>query len=306
MSVAPGGYAWWYVDGISDDGTRAITVIGFIGSVFSPYYRWAGRRDPLDHCCMNVVLNGKGGRWAMTERGRSAVERDAEHFAIGPSAMRWEGGALVIVIDELSVPHLRRIKGTIRVIPSAVTEIEAVLDAAGAHVWRPLAPVSRIEVALERPAWRWSGHGYLDSNFGTRALEDDFGYWTWSRLPHGDGARVFYEAERRDGSQLALALAFGADGSVRETTAPPKAALPRTLWRVRRETRADPGARPSQLRSMLDAPFYSRSVMRTRIEGTETVGMHEALDLDRFASPVVQMLLPVKMPRRARWRQAGA
>ena len=33
IDVPPDGYAWWYVDGISDDGERAISIIGFIGSV---------------------------------------------------------------------------------------------------------------------------------------------------------------------------------------------------------------------------------------------------------------------------------
>src|ERR1700761_382753 len=31
------GYAWWYIDGLSDDGRHAITVIAFLGSVFSPF-----------------------------------------------------------------------------------------------------------------------------------------------------------------------------------------------------------------------------------------------------------------------------
>ena len=37
IDVKPNGYAWWYVDGISNDGNRAISIIGFIGSVFSPW-----------------------------------------------------------------------------------------------------------------------------------------------------------------------------------------------------------------------------------------------------------------------------
>ncbi|HCF18949.1 MAG TPA: carotenoid 1,2-hydratase, partial [Rhodospirillum rubrum] len=43
--VAPGGYAWWYVDAFSDDGAQAFTLNAFVGSVFSPYYHWAKRRD---------------------------------------------------------------------------------------------------------------------------------------------------------------------------------------------------------------------------------------------------------------------
>jgi carotenoid 1,2-hydratase len=68
---------------------------------------------------------------------------------------------------------------------------------------------------------------------------------------------------------------------------------------VARDTRADPGYQPKQVQSMLDAPFYSRSAVRTRLDGEETVGVHEALDLDRFASRWVQTLLPFRMPRRS-------
>ena len=37
VMVEKNGDAWWYVDGISQDGTKAISIIGFIGSVFSPW-----------------------------------------------------------------------------------------------------------------------------------------------------------------------------------------------------------------------------------------------------------------------------
>jgi hypothetical protein len=48
---------------------RAVSVIGFIGSVFSPWYAWSGRGDPGNHCCINVATYGRGGRFAMTDRG---------------------------------------------------------------------------------------------------------------------------------------------------------------------------------------------------------------------------------------------
>ena len=44
IEVKPNGYAWWYIDGISNDGKKAISIIGFIGSVFSPWYYWSGRK----------------------------------------------------------------------------------------------------------------------------------------------------------------------------------------------------------------------------------------------------------------------
>ena len=52
---------------------------------------------------------------------------------------------------------------------------------------------------------------------------------------------------------------------------------------------------------MLDAPFYSRSAVKTRLNGEETVGVHEALDLVRFRNPLMKPILAVRVPRRARW-----
>jgi carotenoid 1,2-hydratase len=275
-------------------------VIGFIGSVFSPWYAWSGRGNPADHCCLNVLTSGPGGRWTMTDRGAAALAVSARTLRIGPSAMHWDGGRLTVTIDELTWPHMRRLRGEVVLTPVAVTGVELPLTGAGTHVWRPFAPSARIEVRLDRPGWTWTGHGYLDANFGTAALEADFRYWTWGRFPTRGGATVFYDAIRADGSELALGIRFrGAEAEVIEP--PPKAGLARSRWAVRRETRADPGHRPRQVMSMLDAPFYCRSAIVTRIGGEETVGVHEALDLTRFARPWLKPLLAFKVPRRARW-----
>ncbi len=184
-------------------------MIGFIGSVFSPWYAWSGRRDPANHCCINVATYGRGGRFTMTDRGRGALLTTGDELRVGPSAMRWERDRLVIEIDEVSGPPvISRVRGTITVIPEAVTQVELPLTPDGVHVWRPFAPKARVEVRLEKAGWRWDGHGYFDSNFGTRALEADFRFWTWGRYPTRDGALCFYDATRMDGSELTAAVAF--------------------------------------------------------------------------------------------------
>ena len=45
------------------------------------------------------------------------------------------------------------------------------LDGAARHRWSPIAPCARIEVALDRPASRWSGVAYCDTNEGDAPLE---------------------------------------------------------------------------------------------------------------------------------------
>lgn len=235
----------------------------------------------------------------MTERGSRWLGTSADRLEIGPSAMTWTGSELVIDIDEWSgVPLVGRMRGRVTVRPSALTSVELPLTPDGAHVWRPFAPVSDIEVDLEGAGNRWTGHGYLDANFGTRALEADFGFWTWGRFPTGDGATCIYDADRLDGTHLASAFRFGPDGSAEEVEAPPRTPFRRSLWAVRRETRADAGTVPKQALNMLDAPFYSRSAVTTRLDGEETTGVHEALDLRRFRSPLLKPMLSVRVPRR--------
>ena len=55
---------------------------------------------------------------------------------------------------------------------------------------------------------------------------------------------------------------------------------------------------PRQALALLDAPFYSRSVVRTQLGGEVVTGVHEALDVDRFRQGWMKWLLAVRVPRR--------
>ena len=252
--------------------------------------------------CINVATYGPGGRFAMTDRGAGALRQTPSRLEVGPSMMRWAGDRLVIDIDEISSPPLiSRLRGQITVTPAALTSVELPLTEDDAHIWRPFAPRAGISVDIARPGWQWEGEGYFDANFGTRALEDDFAYWTWGRFPTGDGATCLYDCIRRDGTKLAAAFGFDRTGRAATLPLPPKAPLNRSLWAVKRETRADPGYQPRQVQAMLDAPFYTRSAIRTKLNGEETVGVHEALDLRRFRSPILKPMLALRVPRRPHW-----
>lgn len=299
-AVPPGGYRWWYLDGLSDDGRHGLTIIGFVGSVFSPYYaraRRKGRGDPENFCALNVALYGAGGhRWAMTERGRRWINRDATQFTIGPSAMRWEDGVLVIDIDEVTVPIPSRLRGQVRLTPSAICSHEVKLDAEGLHVWRPVAPFSAIEASFEKPALRWSGIGYHDSNWGAVPLEDSFESWVWSRAAMKDGAAIVYDTVLRGGGTSAFALHIDADGRVEDRPLPPRRDMRTTFWRMARHMRAARGFEAVSL--FEDSPFYARTLLKLETEEGLADAFHESLSLARFRNPVVQMMLPFKMPRR--------
>jgi carotenoid 1,2-hydratase len=300
QDVPPGGYVWWYVDALSDDGAHALTLIAFIGSVFSPYYavaRKLGGGDPLNHCALNVALYGARKRWALTERTRADLWRSDSALAIGPSRLDWDGTTLTVAIDEITVPWPSRVRGTVRVTPAALVEKTFALDGGGKHRWQPIAPCARVEVSMSAPELRWSGDAYLDCNFGEEPLEKSFVRWDWARLPVPGGTAVLYDASRHDGTDLSLALRLGADGDIEAFPPPPRATLPSTLWGIGRQARSDDGA-PVVVKALEDTPFYARSLIRASLFGRSSLGMHESLSLDRVAHPVVRAMLPFRMPRR--------
>jgi carotenoid 1,2-hydratase len=272
--------------------------------VFSPYYararRHAGRAagaDPLNHCAVNIALYGRGGpRWAMTERGRGQVQRNAHMLKIGPSALRWAGDSLHVELDEITVPWPSRIRGTVTL--HAARRFDHPVALAPGHRWCPIAPAARVEVALG--GLRWSGPGYLDSNHGEAPLESAFRRWDWSRaqLANGDSV-VLYDVDRLGAAPLQLGLRFDArSGKVSTIEPPPPAPMPATQWHVARGGRSDAGAPLRVQQTLTDAPFYARSLLDTQWLGERVVAMHESLSLARFDRAWVQAMLPFRMPRR--------
>jgi carotenoid 1,2-hydratase len=266
--------------------------------VFSPWYRWAGLRDPEDHVCINVALTGPhANRWAMTERGRGSLARTARSFRVGPSLIDWTGSDLVLEINEVCAPLPFPLRGRIRLSPARLTDHPVALDAGARHLWRPIAPFARVEARFDAPGLAWDGDGYLDSNIGVEPIEQGFHDWTWMRAHDGADTLVVYDAHARDGGARSLALRFGADGAVEPIPTPPPTAARGGVWGVGRPVRSfEP---PRLARAWVDAPFYTRSALDVAITPGRTLhGVHEHLAAHRLLNPVVRTMLTVKMPRR--------
>lgn len=294
----------------ADGSHYALSLIAFIGSVFSPYYAWARQRQgaavrPAAHCALNVSLYHRpAGRkayrrlWAMTERSEAQLRRRADSLQIGPSRLRWaQDGSLQISVDEWTAPWPQRLRGEIQLRPRVLPGQAFALDAAGRHHWQPISPRADLALDFEAPrGLRWQGQAYLDSNRGERPLEDDFLSWQWSRRDLGaQGSRVLYDVQACVGARQTLALDFDEHGGIQTRPAPPECGLPGTAWGLARSTRAD---RTPVLASTLESgPFYSRSLLRDPIDGS--LAVHESLSLQRFRQPWVQALLPFRMPRRS-------
>ncbi|MFK8042004.1 carotenoid 1,2-hydratase [Congregibacter sp.] len=301
--VNDNGYLWWYVDALSDDGTQAITMIIFVGSVFSPYYAAARRKGTVaaaNHCAFNTILYGPSGkkRWSMTERGSNRLERDSNSYRLGPSRIDWDGESFLAQIDERCTPFAQRMQGNIRITPAALTSHSLQLDDKARHFWNPIAPIARVDVDLPSMDTHWSGDGYLDSNRGEEPLADGFSGWDWTRarLSNGDCA-VRYEARHAERKPHRLALNFKKDGSLAFENPAESSPLPRTsVWRVdRRMPSAE--ATPTRLQTLEDTPFYARSLIEANFGGEAGAGIHESLSMTRFEKRWVQTLLPFRMPR---------
>ncbi|MDO9383891.1 MAG: hydratase [Hyphomicrobiaceae bacterium] len=270
--------------------------------MFSPYYaaaRRLGWSDPENFCAVNVALYEPRRKfWSLTERTRRDLRRNRDSLAIGPSSLLCDGNALVIDINELTVPVPRRIRGTVRVTPTVTNDKVMHLDEAGRHRWRPIAPHARVRVELHDPRIRWEGAAYLDTNSGDEPLEDAFLAWDWSRAHTPDGTTITYDVTRRDGSKGSLGRIFDPSGRMRTPGLPPTVPLPATHWRIARNVRCDVECSPHVVRTLEDTPFYARSVVETHLGSKPVTAIHESLSLSRVANPIVRCMLPFRMPRK--------
>jgi carotenoid 1,2-hydratase len=300
VAVPPGGYAWWYLDVVADDGRHALTAIFFVGSVFSPFYareRARGSALAEDHCAVNIALHGPSRpAWVMTEWPRARVSRSTTELTLGASRLQARDGRVVVELDELTspFPRLRRrpLLGRIVLEPRGPGLGAQALDAAGRHRWYPVAPRARARVELDGVVFE--GAAYHDANAGDEPLSAAFRGWSWCRLAGAAETRVNYAVRRRDGTQAGLALAFdAAGGHAREL--PPSTTLPRTGWWLERPLAW--AGEAAVVRELESSPFYARALVRGRGADGEWLGVHEALDLDRFEAPWVRFLLPFRMRR---------
>jgi carotenoid 1,2-hydratase len=276
-------------------------VIAFVGSVFSPAYARARRAragvDPLAHCGFNVVVHGPGdSSWAFAEYRGDDVERDADRLRLGRNTIVRHEHGVTIAIDERTSPWGRPLRGQVSLRIDHWHDRRFALDAAGAHQWWPLAPRARAHVALEEPAFAFDGHGYHDSNGGREPLERSLATWHWSRTSDRDATSVLYDVTPREGALRRISLRFDGAGGVCDDDAPTEMrSLGRSRWGIERVTRLPAGADAEVLESLLDAPFYARSLLAVRDHDRSALAVHEVVDLDRFVRPSTQLMLPFRI-----------
>lgn len=275
-------------------------MIAFVGSVFSPAYFRARRRgllaDPTAHCGFNVVVHGpRGSAWAMSEYRGGDVERSADVFVLGRNRITRDAGGITLDIDERTAPWGRSLRGRVRLVPHAWMDRQFALDERGQHRWWPVAPRASIEVDMAAPAMQFVGAGYYDCNGGIEPLELGLAGWTWSRSAAVDRTTLLYDVEDRDGRRREIGLCYRDDGRVDAIEAPRVATLGRSRWGLPRTSRATDVGSATVRRTLVDSPFYARSLVDTDLGGRQAIGVHEVVDLRRFARVSTQLMLPFRI-----------
>ena len=264
--------------------------------------RRRGRGDPQHHCALNVALYGAGGhRWAMTERGRGSLQPRPPPRS--PSARARSPGTA----SALAGPH-RRGDGPPPVAaprhgpppPRRRHRARAsTLDGRGRHRWWPIAPLARVEVALERRPCAGPAPATSTPTAATSR---------WRRAsPAGTGAArpLAPEAppssttcERRDGSGSPSPCAADPAGTRRaSSTPPPRAALPpHAAGGCRRRTRAMPATAPPSRRPWR-TPRSTPARCSHAPPGRARHGRAREPLPRPLPRPLVQLMLPFRMPR---------
>lgn len=196
-----GGFAWWYVDIVNEDGDGVVLIYAF-GLPFLPGYAHAARQKkaqtPASRPSLNVAVYQRGvpvfyslqefapddASWAAERQlsfGRSTFDLDAE--------------------TGVCVAHLHcPVPGSNDALTGTVTVRGSIPKVAynsdfDSHLWGPvLVPaLGNADLVIGNQSFVFEGDGYVDRNGSELPLHDlGFSSWTWGRVREGSTEKVYY------------------------------------------------------------------------------------------------------------------
>lgn len=309
----PGGFLWWYLDLVDDDG-NGLVVIWSYGLPFLPGYASAARRGtpqkPGDRPSLNVSVYRKGEldfyllqefdpkevQWQADENGDSwRFGRSTLHSTV-------EGGQRAVTLDLLlDVPTLGE-KARIVVEsqgpgccngnghhPGQRTRSESI----SFHDWTPIlcacSGTAVVEVGDSRS--RISGRLYHDRNGGSVPLHDlGIDSWIWGRVALEGRDFIYYVLDGEEGEEEALFLTIDHSGAIQRLTNcrlrrdRPKKNLGGLRWwpSMTIEVNGDDWLEIEHQDVVDSGPFYLRSVLRASDHrGGSFRGIAEVCEPDR-------------------------
>jgi hypothetical protein len=306
---SPGGFTWFYVDLVDDQG-RGATVIWSWGLPFLPGYAGAARAGrpelPVDRPSVNIVVYGDGRErfYLLSELppDQCSWGDDGRSWRLGNCSFTWTdtpdgAGGTVRSLQgalDLALPTGGRATGELWLTGALRRDTPPLTPALtpartdpqpGAectHTWTPMMAASRGGLRLNTPGGEFvvDGRGYHDRNSAAQPLHDlGIQRWWWGRVALPGRDLIFYRLtpSAPDAAPRDLVVELTADGScrAREDAGLEVGGLRRSPWGLRWPANAvfdDPDGRPVRIEvtSLLDnGPFYQRYLLRGRCGGSE-------------------------------------
>jgi carotenoid 1,2-hydratase len=326
---SPGGFTWFYVDLVDDQGQGA-TVIWSWGLPFLPGYVRAARAGrpelPINRPSVNVVVYG-GGRerfYLLSELPAQDCEwsADGRSWRLGDCLFEWTdtvngpGSVPTRMLQarlDLALPTGGRVTGELQVsgkLRRDCPDGAASADPAGTHRWTPMVAATRGCLELRTPGGelRVEGRAYHDRNSAARPLNAlGIERWWWGRLALPGRDVIFYRLipSRSGARPRDLVVEVAADGScrAREDAEIAVGRLRRSTWGLRWPASAtflDPDGVPVHVdvSALLDnGPFYQRYLLRGRCGADEAYGVGENVVPDRVDTDLLRPLVRMRVHR---------
>ncbi len=328
---SPGGFTWFYVDLVDDQG-RGATLIWSWGLPFLPGYARSARVGhpelPIDRPSVNVVVyeDGRERFYLLSEFSRDECVwgDDGRSWRLGGCTFSWidtpsvAGGAPTRALQatlDLALPTGGRATGQMWLsgpLRRDIGEAAVPCHSASTHLWTPMVAASRGCLELHTPGGvlRVEGRGYHDRNSSTVPLQSlGLRRWWWGRLALPGRELVFYRlvpsvpgAVPRD-----IILEITPDGAcrVRDDAPLQLGRQRRSIWGLRWPSSAtfeDPDGHPVQVdvSAVLDnGPFYQRYLLRGRCGRDEGYGIGEHLVPNRVDTDLLRPLVRMRVHRTA-------
>lgn len=333
-----GGFTWFYVDLVDDQG-RGATLIWSWGLPFLPGYAKSARvgrpQLPIERPSVNLVVyeDGRESFYLLSELSpqECAWGEDGRSWRLGDCSFSWTdtpgaaGSAPIRTLTanlDLALPTGGRATGKLWLSGALRRDSPHVDDAAEgahrpgdpacAHLWSPMIAAGPASLELNTPAGtrRIEGRGYHDRNSATRPLQTlGIQSWWWGRVALPGRDLIFYRLtpSARGAAPRDLVVEIAEDGTcrAREGAGLQMGRERRNIWGLRwpdGATFSDPDGHPVRVEvsAVLDnGPFYQRYLLRGRCGADEGYGIGENLVPDRVDTDLLRPLVRMRVHRTA-------
>lgn len=308
MSVDPrvldahGGFAWWYIDTIDNNGNGAVVIWSF-GLPFLPGYLSSARRGEgqpaRSRPSLNVALYRAGKRafYLLQEYDPANVESDGHGgFRFAETVIRRKSDGLVVLDFDCALPGSQdRLQGQLKVSgPPARLADGLEVAPEPIHRWTPVLGPCRAEGQLRvgGETFTLDAPAYHDRNEGTHRLDDlGIDYWAWGRLVHPHRTAIWYLCFGAQEQVRAWAVELLEDGTVHlindlvpELSSPKRGAFGLTVWqKVRLRDQSGKDWLLAETKDRVDdGPFYARTLAEVEAGSDRGLGLGEWIVPDRI------------------------